>query len=59
MVNERVEIERKIAELMSEDFPKLVLQSQVKPAKKGILLILVQNFQPMKVSLYSKTGIKW
>ena len=48
MVNERVEIERKIAELMSEDFPKLVLQNQVKLAKKGIMLILVQNLQPIK-----------
>ena len=45
LVTERIEIERKIAELMSEDFPKLVLQNQVKPAKKGIKLTVVHHFQ--------------
>ena len=58
-MNERVEIERKIAELMSEDFPKLVLQNQVKPAKRGIKLTVVQYFQPVKSLIVLKTGTKW
>lgn len=35
LVSERVDIKGKITTLMSEDFPELVLQNQVKPVKKG------------------------